>query len=88
MRRYDIICISIHEIGWRCWIQANQLIVQLGTDPDIHPGSRISLLSSNDIQQPDSIENNVGPPQSSTTIVDDVTYQVKADYLYKVSVTI
>lgn len=63
--------------GWQCWIRADQLILQLGEDPIIHPGSRISLSPTNDIQQISSDFKEAPSSQVYTTIVDDVTDQVQ-----------
>lgn len=65
----------MYETGWQCWIKADQLVIQLGTDPVIHPGSRISLASINDI------ESSTSNAQGSTTIVDDITNQVLSEIM-------
>ncbi|XP_026273044.2 uncharacterized protein LOC113202826 [Frankliniella occidentalis] len=71
--------ISLFGKGWLCWIRTDQLIIQLGSDPAIHPGSRILLsMQSNSLKTHLNIpfDDNDGSSQVYTSIVDDVTNQV------------
>ncbi|XP_034244390.1 uncharacterized protein LOC117647012 isoform X2 [Thrips palmi] len=76
MKAFSPETISLFGKGWQCWIRADQIVLQLGEDPIIHPGSRISLSPTNNIQQISSDIKDVQPSQVYTTIVDDVTDQV------------